>query len=330
MEVIINESFYYSPQQLLSYNCLFNFIEGERGNGKTYAFKKFVIDNFIRKGIEFIWLRRYESELDDINKFFDDIKDKYKEKLEVKGKKFYCNDKLMGQAMPLSKGITKKSVPFPNVGFIVFDEFLIDKGNYRYLKNEVKEFLDFYSTIARSRDVRVFFIANSISEINPYHLFFNIVPNGRFTKIKDDVILERTDTINFRQAMKKTRFGKIINNTAYSRYAIDNEYVNDNKEFIEEKSKTSVNRFNIVYKNIFLGIWVDTKLGKIYVSRKHNKNLPSYCITTDDMKPNYLILKANSNYMKMLKTAYEYGYLYCEDIKVKGYMEEVKKYLAIK
>ena len=60
----MNPEFYYNPQKLLSYNCLFNFIEGERGNGKTYAFKKFCIDNFIKKGLQFIWVRRYESELE--------------------------------------------------------------------------------------------------------------------------------------------------------------------------------------------------------------------------------------------------------------------------
>lgn len=327
----MNPEFYYNPQKLLSYNCLFNFIEGERGNGKTYAFKKFCIDNFIKKGLQFIWIRRYESELEDIEEFFSDIQNRYPNyELKVKGKKFYCNDKLMGRAMPLSKGITKKSVPFPNVAFIVFDEFLIEKGNYHYLPNEVKAFLDLYSTIARSRDVRVFFVANSISELNPYHLFFNIVPNGRFTKVKEDIILERTDTVNYRQAMKMTRFGKIINGTAYGRYAIDNEYINDNKEFIEEKTDYASNRFNILYNNVYMGIWVDTKVGKIYCSFKHNKTLPTYCITTNDMKPNYLILKSNSNYMKMLKTAFEFGYIYYENLKVKGYMQEVQKYLCIK
>ena len=34
--------------------------------------------------------------------------------------------------------------------------------------------------------------------------------------------------------------------------------------------------------------------------------------------------------MDMLKNAYTYGFLYYEDIKIKGYMENVQKYLNIK
>lgn len=329
----MNEEFYYSPQKLLSYNCLFNFVEGERGNGKTYAFKKFCIDNFIKRNAQFIWIRRYSTELEDNSKFFDDIKDRYpNHTFKVTGYKYYCDDKLMGQAIPLSKGITKKSTPYPNVETIIFDEFLITNKHYHYLSNEVEQLFDLYSTIARTRDVRLFLLANSTSEINPYHLYFNININNnqRFIKVADDIILERTDTVNYRQVVQKTRFGKIISKTTYGKYAIDNEFANDNKSFIEKKSDNSTNRFNIVFNNQFIGIWLDLEQGKIYCSRKCNKMLPTYCITTDDMKPNYLILKSNANYLKLLKNGIEKGYIYYEDMKIKGYMLQVQKYLCIK
>ena len=333
MNVNINEDFYYNPNNLLSYNCLINLIEGERGNGKTYAFKKLGIDNFIKNGSQFIWIRRYETELDNIDRFFDDIRKRYpNHELEVKGKKFYCDGKTMGMAVPLSKAVTLKSVPFPEVKYIFFDEFLISSPHYHYLKDEISQLFDFYSTVARNRDVRLFLIANSISEINPYHSFFNIkIDNDRrFYKIGKDIILERTSTENYRQAMSMTRFGKIIKNTRYGRYAIDNEYLNDNKSFIEKKSEKAINRFNIVYNEKTIGIWIDTELGRIYCSNKFNSSCPNYCITTKDMQPNYIILKNNSHYIKMLKDAFQRGYIYYENIKIKGIMEEVQKYLYIK
>ena len=37
---------YYSRNDLLSYNALFNFVVGERGTGKTYQFKDWCINDF--------------------------------------------------------------------------------------------------------------------------------------------------------------------------------------------------------------------------------------------------------------------------------------------
>lgn len=332
MKEELDTSMFYNPQKLLSYNCLFNFVEGERGNGKTYGFKKIGIDNFRKKKEQFIYLRRYETELNDINIFFSDIQDRYKEKLTVTGQTFKCNDEIMGYAIPLSKAITKKSVPFDKVTMIIFDEFLIEKRNYHYLRNEVKLLLDFYETVARWRNnVRLVCISNSISEINPYHAYFDIKPSGsEFTRIKKDIILQRTNCSNYREYKKNTRFGQIIQGTDYEQYAIQNEYVNDNKEFIEKKTEKAINRFNIIYQNVTIGIWIDHVVGKVYCSSKYNKELANYCIMTEDMKPNYLILKNTSNNMKMLKNAYDFGYIYYENIKIKGYMEEVRKLLYIK
>lgn len=327
----MNPLFYYNPQKLLSYNCLWNFINGERGNGKTYAFKKLCIDRFIKAKEEFIWLRRYETELDDINLFFNDIKDKYpNHEFSVKGGKFYTDNEICGYYFPLSKGLTKKSIPYNKVKRIVFDEYIIEKSNYHYLHNEVKCLLDLYETVARTRDVYLYCVANSISELNPYHLYFNMKATGHFTKIKDDIMLETTESIEYRQVKEQTRFGKMIKGTDYEKYAIHNQFVNDNKTFIEKKTPKSQNRFNIKYGNRIIGIWVDTNVGKIFCCSKYNATLPTYCITVNDLEPNYLILKAKSNYMTMLKNAYEYGYIYYEDMKIKGIMMNVQKYMNIK
>ena len=328
----MNEEFYYSSDKLLTYGCLFNLIIGERGNGKTFEFKRLCIKDYIKKKEQFIWIRRYESELDDIDQFFKDINKLFPDsKFMVKGHKFYCNDEIMGFYLPLSKGVTKKSNVYEKVTKIVFDEFLVAKSNYHYLKNEVMAFLDLYETIARLRDVKVYLIANAISEINPYFIFFNIRLSGnRFTKIKDDVILEVTDTKDYRQVKRKSRFGKLINGTGYDRYSIDNEFTNDNHSFIEQKSSKARIIFNLKYNNFMIGIWVDNENGKLYCSSKINPNIPIYCIVTEDMQPNYLILKSTSNYMKLLRNSYEYGFIYYENIKIKGVMNEIKRYLNIK
>nr|DAH23810.1 MAG TPA: DNA encapsidation protein [Caudoviricetes sp.] len=328
------ESFYYSPQKLLTYNYLWNMVIGERGNGKTYAMKKYFIKDFIKNGHQFVWIRRYETEFDDFKEFFSDIianNEFPKYELIVNGKKLYCNGKVMGFGIPLSKGITKKSVNYSAVTHICFDEFLIPRGSsYHYLKNEVFRLFDLYETIARTRRVKMFMVANSISQNNPYFREFNVRLTGEFTKVNEQVIVETTNSVNYRQYKKQTDFGRLASLTGYSKYAIDNDFVEDNYNFIEKRTPEAINRFNIQFDKIMLGIWIDTKNGKLFVSNKYNPELPVYCITVDHLKPNYLILKSNSHFMNMLKNAYEYGYIYYENLKIKGYMENVQKYLNIK
>ena len=158
----MENNFYYTLQRVLSFNALINFIIGERGCGKSYSAKKHVINRFIKKGEEFVYLRRYKTELkSSVPKFFDDIisNNEFPEaKFKVKNNIFYINDKIAGYALPLSTANILKSTSFSKVKTIVFDEFIIDKGCYHYLQNEVEQFLDIIETVGRLREIKVFLL----------------------------------------------------------------------------------------------------------------------------------------------------------------------------
>ena len=49
--------------KIISYNALLNFIVAERGVGKTFGATEFVTRQFINKKDEFVYIRRYKSEL---------------------------------------------------------------------------------------------------------------------------------------------------------------------------------------------------------------------------------------------------------------------------
>ena len=56
----------------LSYNALLNFCIGERGVGKSFSAKKFVINDYLKNGNEFVYIRRYKTELETAYEgFFD-------------------------------------------------------------------------------------------------------------------------------------------------------------------------------------------------------------------------------------------------------------------
>ena len=71
---------YFTLQKIISYNALLNFIIGERGVGKSYDSKIFVAQRFIKRKKQFVYLRRYKTELKEAMMkngnpiFFDQIK----------------------------------------------------------------------------------------------------------------------------------------------------------------------------------------------------------------------------------------------------------------
>ena len=175
---------YYSFDKVLSYNAVYNFVIGARGLGKTFGAKKKAINDYLNKGWQFIYLRRYKDEVKDVrSSFFADIAHFYPDvQFRVKGKEAQitwdidAEDKskewhVIGYFLCLSRSQSYKSVSFHMVHTIIYDEFIIEKGVVHYLANESKVFNDFYSTVDRYQDrTRVLFLANSMSIMNPYFL----------------------------------------------------------------------------------------------------------------------------------------------------------------
>ena len=243
----MNNDIFYNYDKLLSFNALLYFVIGERGVGKTFNAKRAVLNRFLKTGEQFIYLRRYKTELDTaLATFWNDLQDNgYFEDYTLKVKKnkmlteFTCNGKVCGYGVPLSTANILKSTAFPKVKTIIFDEFLLDNsGTYRYLKNEVTMVLDTIETTFRLRDGRVLFLGNALSITNPYFAYFNLeLPyNSEFKTFKDGaIVVNYIKNVKYRETKKQSKFGKLIENTEYGRYAIDNQMLRDNQHFIEKK-----------------------------------------------------------------------------------------------
>ena len=102
---------YYDYDKISSYNATFNMIITNRGFGKTYGAKKRAINKFLKKGEQFIYVRRYKSELKKVkDKFFEKIKKEFEgHKFEIKGFTAYIDDKVAGYLIPLSTSLSEKS-----------------------------------------------------------------------------------------------------------------------------------------------------------------------------------------------------------------------------
>lgn len=320
---------YFNGNEALTYNCLFNFVIGNRGGGKTYWFKEWAIKDFLKTGKQFVYLRRYDTELDrgKKEKFFDDIKDKFpNHEFKVKGYTAYIDNKECGQFMVLSTAKIQKSVPFPNVNKIGFDEFILDTGFHRYLPDEVTNFLEFYETIARSREnVRVFFMSNAISVTNPYFLYWKIkVTNKEFQRPRNHMLVILSMNKEFIEAKKKTTFGEIVQGTPYGEYAIENKFLRDDKTFLGKKTGNAHYSYTIVYKGTSYGVWIDYKIGKYYVSNDVDKSCKLiFAITMDDHEPNMMLIKGKCYSLQQFTKNYKLGNVVFEDINIKNVCYEI-------
>lgn len=329
---------FYDYQKILSYNALLNFLIGERGVGKTYGISKFSVKQFLKKGEQFSYIRRYKSELNEAKtQFFSEISKNNefpKNKLYNKGYSFYCDDKLCGFGMTLSTAQNLKSKNFSNVKNIIFDEF-IPEGGKHYLPNEVHIFLNLIETISRLRDIRVFLLGNAVSLINPYFLYFDLkIPeNSDISTFKNGLILvQHMKNENYRKVKNETRFGQLVAGTPYSQYAIENKFIDDDKNFIEHKTKNSKFQFAITYKNKIFGVWFAMNDGKIFISNDYIKNTPFlFCLTQEDHTPNTLLIKSLKKYncWKIVQENYQLGNVFFETQKIKLLFQDILKMMLI-
>ena len=211
---------YYDYSKILSYNAFINFLIGERGVGKTYGASKFVIKQFINKGEEFVYIRRYKSELSKaVPEFFKSIiaNDEFpNHKLATKGNKFIIDDTVAGYSFSLSTAQSLKSTNFPKVKNIIFDEFIIEEGQNHYIKNEVENFLGMLESIARTKDVRVFMLANAVTITNPYFIYFDItLPYNTDIKTYRDglILVQYMYNEEYRKVKAQTKLGRLTANT---------------------------------------------------------------------------------------------------------------------
>lgn len=322
---------WYDKQQLMSHNKIMNFVLSNRGGGKTFHFTRWAIDDFKKTKAQCVWVRRYATELDEMllnGKFFDAVREYYPDdELKIEGNTGYINGEIAIHFIALSTSRQLKSNNYPHVNKIIFDEFIIDKGRITYLKSEVEVFLDLYETVARTRDnVRAVLLANSVTIVNPYFLFWNIKPDRkkRFT-VKGQICVELFTDADFIEKKKKSRFGQLVEGTRYSDYAIDNKWLLDNEMFIQEKTPKAEFMLSMKYNGIEYGFWADYKGGLIFVNRQFDPSSYSrYCLTKDDHEANLLLIKSlNENKrVQRIVFAFRNGILRFSDMQVKNQFYE--------
>ena len=186
---------YYELDNILKKNAHYNFVIGERSNGKTTAVLRHIVKDYYETGRRGAIIRQMEEDIKGHKGaslfagmidggMIDELTDG-----EYQGVKFYNRAYYLGKQdemgnwvyekepfahiFAISQSIHYKSNSYPNVGTIMFDEFM--RQDHIYLVDEVVQFLNLVSTIVRDKnDATIFLIANTVSWNSPYFKKFGL------------------------------------------------------------------------------------------------------------------------------------------------------------
>lgn len=236
---------YYSPQKILETNSTYNMIIGERSNGKTYSILKYAIEEYFKTGGQLAIVRRWAEDIRGQRSadIFASINDN-NEVEKISGGRFqgihYYNRKFylctysdngkpiynmdtdcFGYVFALSESEHNKSISYPRVTTIMFDEFLTNKGQ---LQDEFVTFMNTISTIIRQRtNVKIFMLGNTVNKYSPY---FKEMGLKHIDKMKQGSIEVYTyGTSELRVAVEYCGSNKTLKKNSYF-FAFDNPKLN--------------------------------------------------------------------------------------------------------
>ena len=179
---------YYSLERIKKKNAVYNVIIGERSNGKTYAVLMEGLKTYLKTGGQIAYIRRWKEDI--TGKRASGIWNAINENGEVakltngeyegvhyyNGRFYLCNyrnnkvvyneDDCIGYVFALSDTEHNKSISYPRVEIILFDEFVT---KHLYLQDEFVLFMNTISTIVRQRtNVTIYMCGNTVNKYCPY------------------------------------------------------------------------------------------------------------------------------------------------------------------
>ena len=337
----MSNSIYYDGTKLLSmtdvngdkpeiFLCTSN-----RSAGKTTYFSRLCVNRFLDKGEKFCLVYRYNYELDGCaDKFFKDIHNLFFPNHEMTSKRqaagayheLFLDGESCGYAISLNNAdqLKKYSHFLSDVSRMMFDEFQSETNHY--CPNEIRKLLSVHTSIARGnnkqvRYVPIYMLSNPVSIINPYYCELGISSrlrrNTKFLK-GNGFVLEQGFNEAASKAVKESGFNKAFANNSYISYASENVYLNDNLAFIESPKSTGYYVCTLKYEGTYYGIREYPNEGIVYCDTRPDMSYPrKIAVTTDDHQINYIMLKRNSDFIKIMRDYFLVGAFRFKDLKCK-------------
>lgn len=332
---------YYDGTKLLSkldingkrpeiYMCCSN-----RTGGKTTYFSRMLVNRFLSKGLKFMLLYRFQTEMENVaSLFFDDIAGLFFHGHEMKSQpmakgKYHIltlDERDCGYAVALNSAdyVKRCSHLFSDTNSMFMDEFQPETNVYA--PKEVSKLISIHTSVARGqgkqvRYVPVYMCSNSVTLLNPYFVEMGISTrlnrNTNFLK-GDGFVLEQNRNESAAQAQKESAFNRAFANSQYTAYASENVYLNDNFSFIQKMPGNGRYLCTIKYKNAIYSIKEYQREGIMYVDTSYDLSYPQkLTLTTDDHSVNYIMIDNNRDMILKFRWLFSKGCFRFRDLNCK-------------
>lgn len=329
---------YWNINRVLSYDVLINIILGQRGCGKTYGFKKYVLNRWEKHHEATVYLRNLKSDIEGITDWLDEFHEQYPNLEQRKNLIVDTEADEENNVVVFMYGLTQytkaKSALTHNVTTIACDEFTDD---CQWTRREKRPwcFLNIFDSAVRLRDnARGFLLGNtSVAQDNEYFHYFGIMPDlsKEFTVFRQkEKLVQFAKSAAFTKQRENTRFGRAIAGTPYAKMAIDNQFDDADEENIIKLPKHNWVICYIQDNQDSIGVYYN-KIEHIYVA-KITQPKSTYPVVTLDAD-----MTAAANYYKyskqiwqhQLRTAVSTGALYYNDVMSRTAAKRMLKNLGI-
>lgn len=176
---------YWSCDEISKIDAQYLMLLGPRGTGKSYSVTSLLLKfAYQSQTYQFAYLRRYRDDIknDCVTSYFTDIDVKkitngdYNAVISKNGWLYFAlideedeynvqYSRKIGKSFALTSAEHYKSLKYPQIVDIIFEEFITDG---LYLQNETAKLQELVSSILRDRKGRVWLIGNTLSRVCPY------------------------------------------------------------------------------------------------------------------------------------------------------------------
>lgn len=318
---------FFDLRKYIQKGYLYNFFIGARGCGKTFSIKKVTTEDFFKTGEQFVYIRRYDSEIADkkLQSFYDDLIREYPEyanhEFKIKDQTAFIDGEVAGYFKCISRGVVDKGLnAYTKVTKIFLDEFILSKSSYHYLPNEPEMFEDTVENIARLKDVPVFAFSNNVTQVNPYFLFYGIrfTPNSPRVFKNEDIYAENLDMTEYQTFKANTRRGRVLRETAYFDYAFNNTARYDSKTNIRKKPSGSRLLATFTINDVKMGVWKSPNYGEFTLSPDAKGCNVNYEFDIGKVGDAKMLLNYKSIIVRRVLDAFSAGTLYFENQQIKN------------
>lgn len=339
----MNKNIYYDGTKLLSLKDLQGrnpeiiMCTTNRTGGKTTFFSRLLVNRWLKDHAnKFMLLYRFNYDLDNVaEKFFKDIHGLFfkdhimSSERRMKGTyhNLFIDEEHCGYAVAINSADTIKTIShlFSDTNSMFFDEFQSESGHY--CPQEITKFRSIHTSVARgnfkqTRYVPVYMCSNTITILNPYFTALNVCSrlqhNTKYLR-GNGYVLEQGFVEHAAKALLESPFNQAFGeNDRYTLYQAEGLYLNDNYALIQKPAGRGKYLYTIVYKNEMYGIIEYPKQGLVYVTSKADSTSAlKLCLTTNDMRINYVMLSHYKGLIDNLRNLFKLGCFRFQNLKCK-------------